>query len=84
MLGSQAPLPRLLRGASEMAALQLRLAEPRNTVYLRQAIANPQPAKTRSIIFDLDGVLVDSKKAAAVALWEVANKEGVRAGRREI
>jgi beta-phosphoglucomutase-like phosphatase (HAD superfamily) len=35
--------------------------------------------KTEAIIFDMDGVLVDSRRAAAAALASVARQEGARA-----
>jgi phosphoglycolate phosphatase len=40
--------------------------------------------KVEAIIFDMDGVLVDSRKAAAAALAAVARKEGAKTTRAEI
>jgi beta-phosphoglucomutase-like phosphatase (HAD superfamily) len=37
-----------------------------------------QSPKTEAIIFDMDGVLVSSRKAAASALFTVAMSEGVK------
>ena len=71
-----------------MAHTALALAEHRHQLVLpRQPLvicrSLPLP-KVEAIIFDMDGVLVDSRKAAAVALASVARKEGAKVSGSEI
>jgi phosphoglycolate phosphatase-like HAD superfamily hydrolase len=65
-----------------MQTAQIALAEHRQPVLLPRhpLIACRSQPLVRAIIFDMDGVLVESRKAAAKALATVARQEGVKVG----
>jgi HAD superfamily hydrolase (TIGR01509 family) len=65
-----------------MQAAHASLAEPRRQIVLPRRpliiCRSLPPPRTEAIIFDMDGVLVDSRRAAAMALASVARQEGTK------